>query len=169
MKSKKNITLCLLSVVITAQAEIAKLDFIDNKFEDFLTRLHISSSKEREEFGSYYSSVCSKLKETEEVKKRVAEGYLYKIALEGMQKKHPAWHKALEPFISDPRITLDTEINNVRLFIGGFLLRYGAYEEFIHVKNKSVPQQDGFLTSLWKNVKNYTVAAKNTVTGWFIA
>lgn len=169
MKTQKLCALFLIISGLIAQAETAKLDFIDNKFEDFLTRLQITSKEEREAFSSYYSAVCSKLKASDEIKKRIAEGYLYKTALDGLEKKHPTWHKALKPFITDPRITLDTEINNVRMFIGGFLIRYGAYEEFLAMHKKRDTQEEGFFISLWNNVKNYTVAAKNRVTDWFTA
>lgn len=169
MSIKLHLIVSALSLYFTigAVSPLMKLDFIDNKFEDFLDRIGVEQ-KEREKFTYYYSNVCTKMKESDEIKKRLAEGYLYKMALEGMQKRHPQWYQALQPFISDPRITLDTEINNVRMFIGGFLIRYGAYEEFTIV-NKPRKGEESFFAGVWNSVKKFTVSTKNSIINWCTA
>ncbi len=156
----------IFCVSMGLHASAAKLEFIDAKFDDFMERVHVPAA-DRESFKSYYARVFTLLKESEEQPKRAAQGYLYNQALAALEKDHPEWHKALKPFISDPRITLDPELNDVRTFIGGFLLRYGAYQEYCVKKvagKRSHPSEAD--ASLWGSIKSCANGAYSTVAHW---
>ena|SRR5579872_4759839 len=145
------------------------LDFIDTKFDDFMARIAIPSDQ-RADFKSYYLGVYLKLQEADESKKTAAYGYLYKKALASLKDKHPDWHASIRPFVTDPLLALDTRINELRTCIGGFLLRYGAYEEYCSKKRgtdqtptlEAINNDDG----IWHKMRWYAAGAQKKIMCW---
>lgn len=105
------------------------LDFIDKPFDDFMQRINIPENQ-RVSFQQYYARLTAQLNDVAPADRQIMHGYFYQTALTALQKDHPDWYASLTPFVTDPRLTLDTEINDIRTFVGGFLIRYGAYHEF---------------------------------------
>lgn len=168
----KKVVLSLTLLLITQFVHGKPLEFIDANFDDFAKRL-VLSEQELNEFKAYYSTLSKKMKECEEPKRKATYRYLYDLALSNMEKKHSDWYTEIKPFVSDPRYTLDEQLDDARNIIKFFLTRYGAYEEYLNlktmVKEKEAANQVKVAESsgLWDSLKSYVSSASNKVAGWF--
>lgn len=168
------IALLLTLTTMGSQATDKKLRFIDANFDDFSQRI-VKDEEERTMFKVYFSNLVQKIQEAHEKepeKEKATYRYLYSLALKKLEEKHDDWYKEIQPLVSDPRFTLDDQLDDVRRIIKFFLTRYGAYEEFLNFKASRVSElsSDGLAhnqKSTWETVKDYAVSAKNKVAGWF--
>jgi hypothetical protein len=148
------------------------LDFIDVNFEDFAKRI-VKQETEMKEFITYYSTLSKKIKEADDTKRKATYRYLYELALSNLQEKHAEWYDDIKPFLTDPRYTLEEQLDDARKLIRLFLARYGSYEEYLNLKNKiqSEGKADGVKLAesqgVWDTLKSYVSSAKNKVAGWF--
>jgi len=151
-----------------------KLSFIDANLNDFILRV-IDKEEERSQFKVYYSHLAQKIqqaKETEPAKERATYRYLYNLALENLKTKHAEWYKEIEPFVSNPTLTLDDNLDEVRKVIKFFLTRYGAYEEFINYRASHAAKTEALVkntdnSGIWHTIKGYVSTAKDKVAGLF--
>lgn len=173
----KKYIVALLSLACVAQANAQderKLGFIDANLEDFVNRVS-TQDEERNQFKVYYSHLIQKIqeaKEKEPAKERATYRYLYNLALENLKTKHADWYKEIDPFVSNPVLTLDDNLNEVRNVIKHFLTRYGAYEEFLNFRAAKQLEQATMLAQesqggIWHTIKGYATAAKDKVAGLF--
>ena len=151
-----------------------KLGFIDANLEDFVMRV-VDQDSDRHQFKIYYAHLAQKIQEAKEkdpVKERATYRYLYNIALENLKSKHTDWYQEIAPFVSNPMLTLDDNLDDVRKVIKHFLTRYGAYEEFLNFRAaKQLELQAAAAQEpqggLWHTIKGYASAAKDKVAGIF--
>lgn len=173
----KKYTIALLSLICVAQANAEgdrKLAFIDANLEDFVVRV-VPEDQDRNQFKIYYAHLAQKIqeaKEKEPLKERATYRYLYNIALENLKTKHADWYDEISPFVSNPVLTLDDNLNEVRNVIKHFLTRYGAYEEFLNFRATKQLEAATALAQesqggVWHTIKGYATAAKDKVAGLF--
>ena len=169
-------TIVLLSLLCATQMLAdadKKLSFIDANLDDFVNRV-VTNDEERNQFKVYYAHLAQKIqeaKESEPAKERATYRYLYNLALEKMQSKHADWYQELAPFVSNPTLTLDDNLDQVRKVIKFFLTRYGAYEEFLNFRAAREAEATALAkneeTGVWHTIKGYVSSAKNKVAGLF--
>ena len=170
-------TVALLSLVCFAQANAEgdrKLGFIDANLEDFVIRV-VPQDEDRNQFKIYYAHLAQKIqeaKEKEPLKERATYRYLYNLALENLKTKHADWYQEIVPFVSNPVLTLDDNLDEVRKMIKFFLTRYGAYEEFLSYRATKNLEKQTLLAQkspggVWQTIKGYATAAKDKVAGLF--
>lgn len=150
----------LFILTVPLQCTTMQLDFIDPQFEDFMKRMQVPAH-DRIDFKVYYAKLLANVRKGGSSTRRTLQAHLYQMALTALEKEHPLWHESLKPFITDPRITLDTEINDIRECIGGFLIRYAAYHEF-YSKRYPAPTW-----ALLGQVKSFSYKISDTICGWF--
>ncbi|MCX5922053.1 MAG: hypothetical protein NTX86_01865 [Candidatus Dependentiae bacterium] len=164
MKKQYVISAIVLLSVVAVNAADRKLTFIDANFDDFTQRV-TTNEQERAQFKVYYANLAQKIQEAKEgdqQKERATYRYLHKLALTELEKKHADWYQEIMPFVSDPRLTLDEQLEDVRKIIKFFLTRYGAYEEFQNfkaVKGQQAAEVDATLAQnskggFWDSVKS---------------
>lgn len=170
MVSIKQLSFFLLLLTLSLPSFGAlNLDFIDGSFDDFMVRINVPE-EQRTPFKHYYARLTAQLNEAPVSERQVLQGYFYQNALTALKADYPQWHALLMPFITDPRITLDTDINNVRTVVGGFLIRYGAYHEFctrlkaMHNANRSVKT---VFVDAWDGMSSRASRMKGTIKDWF--
>lgn len=171
---KRILLSALVLVAWTQVMDAKKFEFIDANFEDFVNRV-LTMEQERTEFKVYYSTLSKKIQEADEGKKRATYRYLYDLAMSRLQEKHTDWYEEMKPFVTDPKLTLDEQLDDARKIIKFFLTRYGAFEEFNNlkqlVKEKEAEQASGVKvasgTGLWDSLTSYVSSATNKVAGWF--
>jgi hypothetical protein len=162
--------LAVVAFVSSAQAVSYRLDFIPMKFDEFVEKF-LSDKNDVISYKEFHLRVLDKRQQSDDKQKSVLNRYLYRKALDFLQKNHVDWYASLQPYITDPIITLNPKYNDIRLFIDTFLVRLGTLEEFQAKKLaqtiKSPQAPEGTMEWMWNSVKGYASAAKNTVSGWF--
>lgn len=171
----KQTLLGLFTLVFCATiSEAKRFEFIDANFDDFINRV-LSQDQEKNEFKVYYSTLSKKMQEADEQKRRATFRYLYDLALAQLKEKHSEWYQEINPLVSDPKFVLDEQLDDMRKIIRFFLTRYGAYEEYMHLKKAVKDKEAGVQLAqgsaneqgLWESFKSYMNSASNTVAGWF--
>jgi len=161
----------LLSMASSVYAE--KIDFIDAKFDKFVTRL--VKEEHREEFRKYYALLNEKMREADEGKVYATYKRLFATARENLKTEHADWYTLIDPYISEAHLVLDTKYDDVRKASKIFLTRYGAYQEFLKfkgfkrkAKNQAVKLiEHGAQVSTWDKIGYFAESVKNKVGGWF--
>lgn len=170
MVTFKKILFSITMLISTCSFGALNLDFIDTSFDDFVTRINLPEDQ-RTSFKHYYARLTAQLHEASSADRQMLHGYFYHSALTALKTEHPDWYTSLLPFVTDPRVTLDTDINDVRTFVGGFLVRYGAYHEFrtrlvaMHNANRSVKT---VFVDAWDDVTQRASRMKGTIKGWLV-
>ena len=173
----KKYIFALLSIACVAQVRAdgeRKLAFIDANLDDFVNRV-TTRDEDRNQFKVYYAHLAQKIqeaKEKEPIKEKATYRYLYNVALENLKTKHADWYTEIAPFVSNPVLTLDENLDEVRKVIKHFLTRYGAYEEFLSFKAARELEAATALakneeTGVWHTIKGYVSSAKDKVAGLF--
>lgn len=166
----KKLLLVVASMATMTQIYAEKhLAFIDANFDDFANRM-TQNEQERQEFRNYYANLSKKIQETEDKKRDATFRYLYKVALDDMEKKNADWFNEIKPFVSDPRFTLDGSLDKVREILRFFLTRYGAFVEYKNLKNSINAQNQDQVASnagIFGTVKSYVSAAGNKIASIF--
>jgi len=175
----KNHVIKIVALLFITQLDAVdkKLLFIDAHLDDFAIRV-ISSEQERAQFKVYYGQLTQKMheaKEKEPRKERATYRYLYNLALKNLKSKHADWYQEISPFVTDPALTLDDELHEVRKVIKFFLTRYGAYEEFLNYKAGCNMMNNGAVAEnshhdaggLWKKITSSVQSAASNVANFF--
>ena len=168
MVTIKKILLTISMLMSAYSFGALNLDFIDTSLDDFVLRIKLPEDQ-KIAFKHYYARLTAQLNEASNTDRQMLHGYFYQSALTALKAEHPDWYTSLMPFVSDPRLTLDTDINDVRTFVGGFLIRYGAYHEFrtrlsaIKNQNRSVKV---VFADVWDDIGQRASRMKGTIKDW---
>lgn len=165
---KKNYLCLALLLSIGGMASAIDLNFIDNNLADFANRV-FDDKQEAAMFVQYYANILDKSTGLDGESKKTFERYLHQVGLEGVKKEHPEWYASIAPFVTDPCLTLDKDLNQPREIMAGFLHRYGAYQEFI--KRRPAPglnSHEQHQSTGWFTVFTNTLShIGSTIAGWF--
>lgn len=170
MMNFKKYVCCITMFMSSYSFGTLNLDFIDTAFDDFVTRINLPQ-EQRVSFTHYYARLTTQLNESSVSDRQILHGYFYQTALTALKNEHPDWYVAVLPFVTDPRITLDISINDVRTFVGGFLIRYGAYHEFcmrlraMQRANRSVKT---VVVDAWDDIGKRASSMKGTIKNWLV-
>lgn len=147
--------LSLLVMCVTLQGKKIETDFnfIDTRFDDFVTRL--VPQEDHQSFSFFYQNFLENQKEN-----KFRKNYLSQLRTNAhcsLSVKHPLWAKSLEPYIGHVFKRKRTDdMSEIRTF----LVRYGVYEEFL--KQKALRH-----ASVWTKMKSIGRNMKMKVAGWF--
>lgn len=142
------------------KAEAPKsLSFVDDKFSDFLNRIVVED--DREIFASYYISLSEDVSKKDEAKIKRTYNYLFEKALSALERDQKEWFKEMRVFLEDPKQDEST-LKEAQLF----LRRYGAYQEFVDIKNIEIERQKTPI-GVFATVGNFFSRVGQTVSGWF--
>ncbi|MFI5332863.1 MAG: hypothetical protein ACHQVS_02050 [Candidatus Babeliales bacterium] len=170
MVTFKTLIISLVLSMSVYSIDALNLDFVDASFDDFIARIAIPEDQ-KAPFKHYYARLTIQLQEVTQTDRQMLHGYFYQNALTALKAEHPDWYTALLPFVTDPRITLDTDINDVRTVVGGFLIRYGAYQEFrtrLHAMRTSNRSVKMVLTDVWDDIGKRASRMKGTIKDWLV-
>jgi hypothetical protein len=165
----------LLSVAMISHSK--SLDFIDDDFEKFVDRIVLDTSAQTP-FKAYYTNLSEKLKNGDEQKRKSTYRYLLRLAMANLRATHEDWYNIIEPYVANEEKTNDSALNDQRIKISIFLIRYGAYEEFksmarahdlvtVKFSQKTLAPQESWWDGMKSTVKSFFSSASNTVAGWF--
>jgi hypothetical protein len=141
-------------------------DFVDEKFVDFVNR--VVPQDERDIFSLYYARLSSETAKGDSSQIKATHSYLFAKALDSLKVDRPEWFKQMAQFLSNMDITgdqkLDEKIEKAQLF----LRRYGAYQEFLEIKDVDIAQEEkksegGILAQIGSFFSNMG----QTIAGWF--
>lgn len=170
MVTFKKIIISLILSMSAYSVGALNIDFIDASFDDFVARITIPEDQKLP-FKHYYARLTAQLQEVSSADRQLLHGYFYQHALTALKMEHPDWYTALLPFVTDPRITLDTDINDVRTVVGGFLIRYGAYQEFrnrLYAMRASHRSVKTVVTDAWDDIGKRASRMKGTIKDWLV-
>ncbi|MCK5633113.1 hypothetical protein KAH94_05145 [bacterium] len=138
-------------------------NFFDNEFDDFSNRVVDNDYKGL--FKAYYIRLSQDVSQGSKEKIKATNTYLLSKALESLENDKKDWFDAVSIFLSSVELQEDKE-NNIDLQQAQlFLRRYGAYQEFLEIKDVDVLQQES--TSFIANVGSFFSNVGQTVAGWF--
>lgn len=132
-------------------------DFIDKNLNDFVER--VVDFEFRKEFFDYYATF---IKNTDQLgknnpsKKKHELSRIRNLALRNLENNDPEWALQIKPYLH-----ATAENNEQKALIDTFLVRYGAYQEFL----KKVAKQRA---SMWYRVKSYSRHLSSKMVNFFI-
>jgi hypothetical protein len=161
---KKNhvsrVLICLGLSVLSLQGAEGLPEFIDQSFDAFLKRCVTTS--ERESFALFYRTFVQKKMSYKKMISRGEVADFEQLGKNSLEVKNPLWAQKLNAYQRHQKLSARQAHKNNDPRVKRFLVRYGAYQQFLKEK-----QQEA--TTLWAMVRSYTGVIKNKCSYWITA
>ncbi len=151
----------LISSLLVCTARILPLDFLDTHFEGFKNR--VVNVEDRVAFDVYYHELMNKQKSTKNKRSLLHKDLdsFEQLGRNSLEVKNPGWANQLRPYLNK-KIVL-SEDKDMHHAIKRFLIRYGAYQEFLKEK---MQKEQGFWRKTCAYVQDMGNRVGHIVTRW---